>query len=68
MKKMAFLRPVIAGLLVLAYLAAGMAGSYLKLIDGDTFLANLGQMVGMVVAFLFGERAALKRPGDSSEG
>jgi hypothetical protein len=66
--KMAFLRPVIAGLLVFAYLAMGAAGTYLKLIDGNTFLTSLGSMVGMVVAFLFGERAALKRPGDSSEG
>lgn len=64
----AYLRPVIAGLLVIAYLLCGAVGSYYKIIDGDNFMAGLTQMVSMVVAFLFGERAALKKPGESAEG
>lgn len=56
------LRPIISVLLVFAYLCIGAIGAYLKLVDGDTFITSLGNMVGMVVAFLFGERAALKRP------
>lgn len=64
----AYLRPVIATILVLAYLAIGAVGSYLKLIDANSFVTNLGGMVGMILAFLFGERAALKKPGEDGGG
>ena len=33
-------------------------------IKGDIYLTTWIQMVGMMVAFYFGERSALKTPGD----
>lgn len=64
----AYLRPAIASVLVVAYLALGGTGAYLHLIDANSFITNLGSMVGMILAFLFGERAALKKPGEDGGG
>lgn len=62
-----YLRPILAIVLVSAYLAIGGTFVYLGKASGDAFLANLGGMVGMIVAFLFGERAASKRTGGNPE-
>lgn len=56
-----YLRPILALVLVSAYLAIGATFVYVGKASGDSFLANLASMVGMIVAFLFGERAAMKR-------
>lgn len=63
-----YLRPILTLLFVLAYVAAGVCFVYLGKASGDQFLNSLAQLVGMVVAFWFGERAALKKPGGDSDG
>lgn len=62
------LRPILTLLFVVAYVGAGVAFVYIGKADGNQFLNTLAQLVGMVVAFWFGERAALKKPGDSADG
>lgn len=62
------LRPILTLLFVLAYVGAGVGFVYLGKASGDQFLNTLAQLVGMVVAFWFGERAALKKPGSDHGG
>lgn len=63
-----FVRPILTVLLVLSYMAAGIYFVFLGKANGDQFLTALSSIVSMVVAFWFGERAALKKPGDKIDG
>ncbi len=58
-----WLRPVLTLLLTFGLFAATAHLVFTGRLSAEIFLANWIQMVGMMVAFYFGERAALKSPG-----
>ncbi len=58
-----WLRPALTMLLTIGLFAATTHMVLQGHLKADVYLTTWGGMVGMMVAFFFGERAALKTPG-----
>lgn len=61
------LRPLLTIVLVAGWMWIGVSFSLSDKADGNQFLNNLTTIVGMVIAFWFGERSALKKPGKAED-
>lgn len=57
-----WLRPILTLLLTFGLFAATTHMVFQSMLKADIYLTTWIQMVGMCVAFYFGERAALKTP------
>lgn len=60
----AMFRPVLTGLLAVGLFAASLFLVYLTRLAADLWFSSWMQIIGMMVAFFFGERSALKTHDD----
>lgn len=56
-----YLRPIIAIGLMLAFVGIGTAFVFMGKADGNSFMRDLANTFGMIVAFIFGERSQAKK-------
>lgn len=61
------LRPFLTLLLTCGLFSATTYFVLSERLKGDIYLTTWMQIVGMMIAFWFGERAALKKPGEDVE-
>lgn len=61
-------RPYLTVLITTIYNLALLAALYFGKLEVKEYILAIGPMNAMIIGFWFGERAALKRPGEKEEG
>ena len=59
-------RPVLTYFFAIVYMSVSTYGVFVDKIDFTIYFSQIGTLVGMMIAFWFGERSALKNPNGGS--
>ena len=55
-------RPILTNYFAVVYMSVSTNGVFVGKIDFTIYFSQIGTLVGMMIAFWFGERSALKNP------
>ena len=60
-------RPILTYFFAVVYMGVSTYGVLVDKIDFTIYFSQIGTLVGMMIAFWFGERSALKNPNGGKE-
>ena len=60
-------RPILTYFFAVVYMSVSTYGVFVGKIDFTIYFSQIGTLVGMMIAFWFGERSALKNPNGGKE-
>ena len=60
-------RPILTYFFAVVYMSVSTYGVLVGKIDFTIYFSQIGTLVGMMIAFWFGERSALKNPNGGKE-
>ena len=60
-------RPILTYFFAVVYMSVSTYGVLVNKIDFAIYFSQIGTLVGMMIAFWFGERSALKNPKEGKE-
>lgn len=60
-------RPILTYFFAVVYMSVSTYGVFVGKIDFTIYFSQIGTLVGMMIAFWFGEKSALKNPNGGKE-